>query len=227
MDKRITAAVILAAGCGSRMMSDITKQRMEIHGTSVLKRSVLAFENTPEVDSIVVVVREDEIAFAERELDGIKKVVAIVSGGRDRRESARCGFSNIPSETEFVAIHDAARCLITPKMISDVLYAAYCSGAATASTPITDTVKKIDGDGIIVETFQRESLVLAQTPQVFAVDIYSRALSSDIDGVTDDNMLVESIGVKVTAVDTGKRNIKITTPEDLLYAEFLLGSRGE
>ncbi len=219
-------AIILAAGSGSRMSSDTTKQRMCLLGESVLRRSLRAFSSCDKISSIVVVCRADEVDWAREELSSFSKVCAIISGGKTRAESAKLGFASIPAESEFVAIHDAARCLITEENISRVIDAAIKYDAATAGSFVTDTVKQLDGD-MISSTLPRERLFIAHTPQIFKCSLYSEALEkSGADGkITDDNMLIESIGIKIHPVDTGKNNIKLTTPEDIAYAEYVIERR--
>ena len=227
--KPFLTAVILAAGEGRRMNSPIKKQNMEILGERVLVRAVSAFDSHELVDAVVVVARREESDELRRELFArFGKLVAVVEGGECRQESARLGFLAIPDSTEFVAIHDAARCLVTGEMINDVFSSAVKCGAATAGRMATDTVKRISSDGLIRETLDRASLFLAATPQIFRRDIYEKALSHSADclhELTDDNMLVERIGVPVATVDTGAGNIKITTAEDILLAEYLLKRR--
>ena len=221
-------AIILAGGCGSRMDSSITKQQMTILGESVLFRSVKAFEESDIVDSIVVVSRADEIEWASEELKDFSKLCAIVPGGKTRAESAKNGFAAIPESTMFVAIHDAARCLISKENIKSVAEAAFAHGAATAATAVTDTVKQVGDDGFVNKTLPRGELMLAQTPQIFSKKLYETALRvTNLDGgMTDDNMMVELIGARVYLVDTGKQNIKITTIDDIEYAEYILERRG-
>ena len=221
-------AIILAAGCGSRMNSSITKQQMTILGESILFRSVKSFNESELVDSIVVVARDDEIEWAREELKDYSKVCALVSGGKTRAESAKIGFASIPESCTFVAIHDAARCLITTENIKAVAEAAFVHGAATAATAVTDTVKHIGDDGFVNTTLPRGDLMLAQTPQIFSRKLYESALllTDADDSITDDNMMVELTGAKVYPVETGKQNIKITTVDDIAYAEFVLERRG-
>lgn len=221
------AAVILAAGSGTRMLSDVTKQRMYIRGESVLHRSVRIFSECENINSIVVVCRADEMEWAESELSDILKPCSIISGGKTRAESAKLGFLAIPDDSDFVAIHDGARCLVTRDIIESVVSAAVFSGAATASTPVTDTLKRVNSDSKIVETIPRESIYSASTPQVFSTLLYKKALSmaENIEAFTDDNMLIEALGHEVVCVDTGRENIKITTPDDISYAEYILGKR--
>jgi len=226
--RKKTAAIILAGGNGSRMGGNNVKQNLIIMGESVLMRSALAFDECPYIDSVIAVVRKEDVEDSQRMLSGrIKKLKAVVAGGGCRAESAVIGFSAIEKDVELIAIHDAARCLITPNMISKVVKKAMVTGAATAASSITDTVKRIS-DGRIVCTENRLELVSAQTPQVFDRSLYERALDSfrgNLEDITDDNMLLEAIGAPISIVDTGKENIKITTPEDFDYAEYLLRRR--
>ncbi len=227
MNERITA-IILAAGSGSRMMSDKTKQMMDICGQSVLRRAALAFEAAPSVGSVIVVVRADETDFARDAVRGLKKAAAVICGGETRQESARLGFLYAEPYSDYVAVHDAARCLVTPEMIEAVIADAVLHGAATASSAVTDTVKRVGGDGCILATVDRTELRAVQTPQIFKTELYRMALEhAERHGltVTDDNMLLESIGVPIFCTDTGKENIKITTPDDITLAEYLLNRR--
>lgn len=225
-----TSAIILAAGLGSRMGSTETKQTLMLFGKTVLGRCLDAFEHSSHVDSLVIVYREGEFDFVNKECHCLKKPFTLVKGGNCRAESAALGFSVVADAAEYVMIHDAARCLVTPDDIALVAESAYRYGAATASRPVTDTVKKCDDKGVITDTISRSELRLVQTPQAFARDVYSEALRSVSlldDSITDDNMLVEKIGVHPHCVITSAENIKITAPEDLALAEFIIKKRGE
>ncbi len=219
-------AVILAAGIGSRMQSCKTKQQMLVGGISVLRRTLLAFEKCDDISSIVVVTRVEELDFVKDEAVGITKHYKTVIGGSTRAESASNGFSAVPEDTDYVAIHDAARCLVTPEVISRVASDARKYGAATAASRVTDTVKIIDTDGFVSSTPDRKLVMLATTPQIFSTFIYNKAIQNvDLSdtSITDDNMMVEKIGVKVYCTDAGAGNIKITAKGDIEYAEYLLG----
>lgn len=220
-------AVLLAGGSGTRMNLEISKQRLLIKGESVLYRAIKAFESCDDITDIVLVVKEDDMDFAIRETEGkFSKIRRIVKGGKNRAYSAKNGFSAIDFPCDFVAIHDVARCLIKPEMITKVVLDAKKYGAATASFVVTDTVKRISSEGCILGTLKREELRLAATPQIFKYEFYQRALfENDIEDplITDDNMLMERLGIPVFMTDTGKTNIKITHAEDVLYAEYLLG----
>ena len=220
-------AIILAAGSGSRMGADTTKQKMNICGKSLLWHSVKAFSDCLHVNSIVIVSRSDEIDWARAELSEFSKIEAVVAGGNTRAESARLGFAAVSNKSGFVAVHDGARCLIRPRDIDAVINAAFIHGAATAASAVTDTLKYSD-DGFIKNTVSRSNLFSAQTPQVFKAELYEKALAASEadDSVTDDNMMMEKIGINVAVVITGKHNIKITTGDDLDYAEYILSGGG-
>jgi len=221
-------AILLCAGSGTRMNSDTTKQRLVIGSMSVVKRCALAFEACSRIDGIVVVAKSDEIDFVKSELSGIQKLCTVVKGGSTRSESARKGFESVPEGFGYIAIHDVARCLIKPEDITRVVEKARETGAATAVSSVTDTVKIVDDDGIIRQTVDRNTVYRATTPQIFSIELYKKAISKSYDGIeiTDDNMLVEMCGADVYTVDIGSENIKITTKGDLEYAEFLLKKRG-
>lgn len=227
-----TTAVVLAAGVGSRMnmAGELTKQLLLLDEKPVLVHSLLAFEECPYIDAIVVVTRREEEP-AVREMLGwypLTKITAVVPGGMTRADSARAGFEAVPPETAYIAIHDAARCLITPEQISDVAASAYANMAATAACRIRDTVKRVNADGYITETLNREELWAAQTPQIFRYELYCAAVENSKKGdrsVTDDNMLVEALGQAIHVVDLGENNFKITVWEDVARAEELLRER--
>ena len=225
-EKHFVTAVILAAGNGSRMDSNITKQRITLLGESILRRTVKAFESCSLIDQIVVACRSDEIDWAKEELKDISKPISIVNGGKTRAESSFNALKTVPLDSDFIAIHDAARCLITEQNIKDVVKEAFVCGAATAGTIVTDTVKQCS-NGFVEKTIPRDNLFFAHTPQVFSRKLYEVAINSACldEGYTDDNMLLEKNGIEISAVNTGKQNIKITTTEDLSYAEFILRER--
>ncbi len=222
-DKLFTTAIILAAGDGERFGGDVRKQLVSVNGKSILRRSVEAFYDCDLISAIVVVTKEEDIPEVKNDLHfASDKIYAIVAGGIDRASSAEKGFMNAPAETDFVAIHDAARCLINSECISNVLKKAYETGAASAATHVTDTVKELNS-GNIVSTVPRENLALVQTPQAFSKELYELAIGKKSNMIyTDDNMLLEALGLPVTPVYIDIPNIKITTKSDLEFAEFLI-----
>lgn len=230
--KRFNSVVVLASGSGSRFGSSTAKQFTELDGIPVFIRSLIAFENSTETDEIVLVTRENDIKGCRALADkyGLTKVVRIVGGGDTRQESALRGFEAVNPECDFVAIHDAARCLVTSEMIDSTFREAFITGCAACASKATDTIKKCDNNGNIIETIDRESIWNVQTPQIFMAEMYrAAAYSAKKDNVTatDDCMLCERLGFKVRLVDCGKTNMKITYPEDIAIAKAILDYRKE
>ena len=227
MNKPYVTAAVLAAGLGSRLSLEQTKQKIDLLGKSIVRRAVEIFDKSLLVDDIIVVVRQEEEDFIKNELSGIRKPHKLVIGGDFRAQSAKNAFLALNPEAEFIAIHDAARCITDLSDIENVIKDAFLYGAASASREVIDTVKEIDG-GFIRLTLSRDALRFVETPQVFSREIYKKALDAagELDAsITDDNMLVEKIGARVFLTKMQKENIKITTKSDVSYAEFLLKGR--
>jgi len=224
----ICAALVTAAGEGKRMGREAPKQYLELGGMPLLARTLLAFENHPMVDLIVLTVPPgDEDLCRCRILIPfrLQKVSEIVTGGPTRQASVYNGLARL-QETGMVAIHDGVRPLVTPDVIAETFKAALASGAAVACVPVRDTIKKKLGTH--VETIPRSDLWLAHTPQTFRADLILKAHEKAIeDGFlgTDDAALVERLGYPVTIVEDSADNIKITTPEDMALAAMLLERR--
>lgn len=225
-----TSAVILAAGSGTRMGTDRTKQWLLVDGVPVVVRTLLTFNSCKYIDEIILCAKADELSLYDgiAEKYGISKLKCVIEGGSTRQESALEGFKRISDKAELVAIHDAARCLVTVEMIEKTVRVARRDGGACAAQRATDTVKKADEKGHILETPERSTVWLAQTPQIFDVQQYRIAAYMAIkDGfaVTDDASLMEHSGFNVTLVDCGRENIKLTEPTDMLLAEAILKVR--
>jgi 2-C-methyl-D-erythritol 4-phosphate cytidylyltransferase len=223
-----TSAVIVAAGNSTRMGKGVSKQLLKLSGVPALARTLHAFSQSGYIDEIILVTRAEDMHDITLLLTkyGIKKPVRLVVGGATRADSVKRGVAAIDKKAKFVAIHDGARCLVTPQMIKKVLRAAYMHRAATAACTVHDTVKIATKRGFIERTENRDLVWLAQTPQVFDVNLYRAALANvKDDTLTDDSQLIEAIGYPVKLVDCGKENIKITTPDDIDMAEFILSKR--
>lgn len=228
-----TTAIIVASGNSTRMGEGVSKQMILIDDIPVVARTIMAFDASEYINEIIVVAKEDEF-YLYREFQKLykfKKFVRIVSGGKTRQESVRNGFSAISKDTRFVAIHDGARCLITPEQIAKVCASAYKHGCASAANRAVDSIKVSNGKNQFIDSSaDRNRVWMAQTPQVFKTEIYELALKkADADHleVTDDNSLVENLGVSIKLVECGRMNIKITTPEDVPLAEAIIKSRGK
>lgn len=232
-DKNNLSAIILCAGASTRFSNgEESKQMALVNGASVAERAIRAFDEAKAVGEIIVVVRkEDAEAYKDFiQEKGFSKVKCIVTGGETRQISAMRGFKHIDENAKYVAIHDGARCLITSDEIEQVFKEAIEFGAATAATKITDTVKIADEDGFISHTIDRTYVWNVQTPQIFEVIKYKKALHKALTDqleVTDDCMLFENAGYKVKLVNTGPNNIKITVKDDISRAEAILIQKGE
>ncbi len=233
------SAIIVAGGSGSRMgdTGGVPKQLLSVRGKPVIAHTVDAFQASPIVSEIILVVRDgDQPRYEKMKAEyGWDKVTRIVKGGDSRPESVKNGFLAIDDRSGYVMIHDGARCLVTPDMILRVARAAVRYGAAIAAEKATATVKQTDDkkDALIKTTLDRDKIMLAQTPQTFKTEIYRAALYTAMEkglfgpGVTDDAKLCEDVGFEVWTVDVGPENRKITTPFDLKVAELILTEREE
>lgn len=225
-----TVAIVPAAGSGSRMNREVSKQYLSLAGKPLLVRTLEALEACPGVESLYVVVPSQDVALVREELLppwGLKKVAGVVPGGRERQDSVRAGLDAVDRDADIVLIHDAVRPLIPVDLVERCIRAAAEVGAATLGVPVKDTVKEVAPDGRIVRTCDRTVLWLTQTPQAFRRDIIERAHREAFrDGFrgTDDTSLVERLGIAARMIPGDYRNIKITTPEDLIVAEALLAA---
>ena len=218
-------AVVVAAGASTRMGDAGDKTLADVGGEPLIARTVGVFERCDVVSAIALVVSERNLAdvAALRNEKGWRKTLPPLVGGARRQDSVRAGIDTLPPECGWVLVHDGARPLVTAGMIEDGLAAAAATGAAIAVVPAFDTVKRVAGDGRVVETLDRGELAMVQTPQVFRRDVLERAHAGVADDVTDDAAMVERTGVEVRTFAGARSNIKVTTPEDLLIACAMLG----
>lgn len=222
-------AVVLAAGRGSRMQSAVQKQYLHIGERPVLYYSLKQFEDFDGVDEIILVTGENEIEYCREEIVNtynLKKVTSIIPGGIERYHSVYEGLC-AAKECDYVFIHDGARPFLDRSILERVLEAVREYRACVVGMPVKDTIKIADGNQFAVQTPDRSSLWMVQTPQVFEYglikDAYTRMMEAGIVGVTDDAMVLERMsGMQVKLVEGSYQNIKITTPEDLLVAEAFL-----
>lgn len=226
------SAIIVAAGGSTRMGTAGSKQFIPLLERPVIEYTLSAFQDCESISEIVVVSREQDAQQIKEIADnnGFSKVKAVVNGGDSRAHSVKNGIAAASSGAEYYAIHDGARPLITVEEIERVCEAAFETGAATLGTPVTDTIKIVDGSDMIESTPLRSQLRAVQTPQVFESKLYSFALDNaedSLEGFTDDCSLIENMGGEVMVVDGNKENIKLTTPIDIIIAESILRSRGE
>lgn len=221
-------AIVLAAGRGKRMGSDIPKQYLPLGGHPVLYYSLKTFEESF-LDEIILVTAESEIEYCRKnivEKYKFQKVKQIVAGGAERYHSVYAGLQAM-TDCAYVYIHDGARPFITQKDLEKLKETVEKEQACVAAMPVKDTIKQSDGNQYVESTPPRNLLWAIQTPQVFSYnlvfDAYHRLLQENIEGVTDDAMVVETMtDHPVKLVETSYCNIKITTPEDLLIGEAFL-----
>jgi 2-C-methyl-D-erythritol 4-phosphate cytidylyltransferase len=229
------SAIIVAAGASERMGFD--KLIAPLAGKPVIAHTVDAFESTECVDEIILVGRNDNLNELQKIVSQQTKVRQVVAGGALRQDSVRAGLELIDSAADFVAVHDAARPLVTAEKITRVFEAARIHGAATLAEPITDTLKRADADSLdspsgqvlfVRESVDRNQLYAMQTPQIFArallMEAYEAVTAKNI-SVTDEVSAVENLGRKVVLVPNQDFNFKITYPRDFLLAEFVIEQR--
>ena len=214
-------AIIVAAGRGERMWG-IDKIFALLGGTSVLERVAGVFEDSPNVDYIVIVLNPDSLERGKHLLDGKKfpKLGRIVPGGLRRQDSVEAGLKALPA-CRWVVIHDGARPLVSAELITAGLEAAQETGAAIAAVPVVDTIKSADDNNYVNKTLDRFRLWAVQTQQVFRFDIIKEGYDKASGDVTDDAELVEALGYGVKLYMGAYDNIKLTTPADLALAEAL------
>lgn len=225
------SAIVVAAGSASRM-EGIDKQFAPVGGIPCLARTLLCFEECREIGEIVVVTREESIAKVADLCARwrLAKVSQIVRGGESRQQSAAIGLACLDGRCQYLAVHDGARPLCDKALIRRVLRDAIAHGGAAAAVPVKDTIKVRGEDGFIDSTPDRATLFACQTPQIFEVGTYRRAMEEALAqgrDYTDDCQLFESAGRRVYLSQGSYQNIKITTPEDLALCEQILAVRGE
>lgn len=220
--------VLVAAGTGRRFGK--AKQFQSLGGHPLLYWPLRTLERTPSVVEVVLVVAEDRGAWARRfvQRSRLKKVRAIVPGGRERADSVRAGLAVVSSGMDVVLIHDAARALVSRDVVERVAVAARRTGAALAARPVADTVKGAitkQGRSFVKRTVSRAGLWLAQTPQGFRADVVLRIAPRLSSAMTDDVQTAEKLGIPVEMVLGSARNFKVTVPEDFELCRVLLGQR--
>jgi 2-C-methyl-D-erythritol 4-phosphate cytidylyltransferase len=224
-------AVIVSAGRGLRLGTGKKKQFLALAGKPILAHTLDKFEACPLIRSIFLVVGRDDMEYCLKEIAEryrYRKIAQILPGGKQRQESSKNGIDALPSDTKIVVIHDGVRPFITRAMIEESIDAAVRYGAAVLAVPVKETIKKVDPNGTVLDTLDRESLWQIQTPQTFQVHLIKRAfLKAAADGFlgTDDASLVERLA-KVHVLPGSYTNIKITTSADLALANLLVQTMG-
>lgn len=223
--------IIVAAGSSSRM-NGIDKQFLMLDGIPVIARTLMAFENNPLISNIILVTREENIPKMQilAEKFAVSKLTDTVCGGNSREESVLCGLKRVSKQCESVLIHDGARPLVSAAVISGVVSALKEFPAVTCAVPVKDTIKRVDENKTVIETPNRSSLYAVQTPQGVHIEEFlsaAKKAGESISGFTDDMSVMEAAGYPVHITEGSYKNIKITTPEDIIPAEYMLGSETE
>ncbi len=227
-DMRDFAVILPAAGRSTRFhgFSD-AKPFVDLCGTPVWQRTVQAFARRSDVRRIILVLPPDRLDTFRSQHAGRLDGIDTVAGGSSRAASVVHGMQAVPPDCPFVAVHDAARPLVSDRVIDTVFDAARGSGAAIPGIPVTSTVKRVNSRGLIEQTVDRRPLRLAQTPQAFARSVLESALrkaADTLDACTDEAAVVEAAGHPVTMTAGCPLNIKITTADDFHLAERLLSA---
>jgi 2-C-methyl-D-erythritol 4-phosphate cytidylyltransferase len=224
----VLTAILVAAGDSRRMGFD--KLFATIAGKPVIAHTTRAFERAGCVGGIIVVAREDRLAEIKKIVrdEKLKKVQSIIPGGKHRQDSVRAGLDHLDAATKYVAVHDAARPLITAEQIELVLEQCRIHAAASLAEPISDTLKYANSEFFVTSPVDRHQLYAMQTPQVFErrlIEDAYRAVYAENASITDEVSAVERLGRKVVLVPNTDLNFKITYPRDLPLAEFVLKQR--
>ncbi|HOQ76516.1 MAG TPA: 2-C-methyl-D-erythritol 4-phosphate cytidylyltransferase [Thermoclostridium sp.] len=224
--KGAVSAIIVAAGRGSRTGLGFNKVLADLGGISILERTIRAFIGSGLVREVILVISRDD---EEKVREIIRKLpfdIVLTYGGSQRQESVYNGLMKLSPDADIVLIHDAARPFVNADIIGRCIEGVRLYGAVCAGMPAKDTIKYTDPEGYILQTPDRSYVWIAQTPQAFRREIIIKAHeNAAANGIkaTDDAMLAERIGIRVRMVEGSSRNIKITSKEDLLWAEAILG----
>ncbi|WP_036652570.1 2-C-methyl-D-erythritol 4-phosphate cytidylyltransferase [Paenibacillus pini] len=229
MEKQVSV-IVVSAGKGTRMGTPESKQYLLLKDKPIIVHTLEVFEQMPVVCEVILVTGADDVERCKQWVYDYKldKVAQVIPGGTERQHSVYKGLSEV--STEWVMVHDGVRPFVEPAHVESCFLKAKEDGAAVLAVPVKDTIKQVNGSGIIVATPDRQSLWAIQTPQAFRLSelkqAHEQARTNGFVG-TDDAMLMERMGIRVSVVEGSYTNIKITTPEDLDYAAFMDKRRGE
>ena len=222
----MVSAVIVAAGKGIRMNDTVRKQYLPLAGRPVLSHTLAVFDGCNLISKIFLVVPQKDFDYCRNNiLPTLKKEINLVAGGKARQDSVYNGLIAVGKNNGIVIIHDGVRPFVNIEMLELCIRGAKEVGACIFGIPVQDTIKQVESSGHIIKTLERDTLWLAQTPQVFQYEIIRKAHeNARLKGYagTDDAFLVEQMGKHVKIIKGSKNNIKITTREDLKIAEVML-----
>lgn len=228
----ISTAVIVAAGKGRRMGTEISKQFLPLCGKEILAHTVEKFEKAACIRDIILVTGGDALqdVWQMAQEYGWKKIISVTEGGKERQDSVFLGLQQVPQDTEIVLIHDGVRPFVTEEILERSIAAAKETGGCVAGVPAKDTIKVCDAEGLAIATPDRSTLRQIQTPQTFRrkeiLAAYEKAKADGFLG-TDDASVAEHSGFPVRVIMGSYCNIKITTKEDLLIGAAFLKEETE
>jgi len=224
----MNTAIVLAAGKGTRMNAGMNKQFMLINDRPLLAQTLAAFQSCDAIDNIILVAGKEELKTCKEQILGVygfDKVDKLVPGGSERQQSVYNGIMELEDDCSIVVIHDGARPILPEGIIERCIDGAKIYGAVSAGMPAKETIKILNEEGFVQYTPERGKVWVTQTPQAFKRDIIVKAHEmANIKGIsgTDDAFLVECMGIKVKMLEGSYENIKITTPEDIIFAEAIM-----
>jgi len=226
----MVSAIIVAAGKGTRMQDTQRKQYLSLAGLPILTRTLVVFDKCELVEQIVVVIPQDDFNFCRENIlepAGLAAKILLAPGGRRRQDSVFNGLKAVDPGCSIVAIHDGVRPFLQVDQLVECIEGARESGACIMGVPACETLKQVDASDHIIRTLKRDDVWLAQTPQTFHYDLIRNAHErARVEGysATDDACLVERLGKAVKMVTGSRHNIKITIPEDLEMARYILAN---
>lgn len=226
----MNGVIIVAAGSGSRMNTNINKQFIKLNDKEIIAHTIEKFYNNKNINDIVIVIKEDEAEFFKKEiLDKYRfKNIKIAYGGKERQDSVYSGIKLLDKNCKYVLIHDGARPFVDEDIINRSLDEVKVFKSIIVGVPVKDTIKVVNNNNSVVDTPNRSTLWSVQTPQTFDYNIIKRAYEDAFDNNfygTDDAMLVERIGYTIKMIYGSYNNIKVTTPEDIIIGTQIINSQ--
>ena len=226
----MNGVIIVAAGSGSRMNTNINKQFIKLNDKEIIAHTIEKFYNNKNINDIVIVIKEDEAKFFKKEiLDKYRfKNIKIAYGGKERQDSVYSGIKLLDKNCKYVLIHDGARPFVDEDIINRSLDEVKVFKSIIVGVPVKDTIKVVNNNNSVVDTPNRSTLWSVQTPQTFDYNIIKRAYEDAFDNNfygTDDAMLVERIGYTIKMIYGSYNNIKVTTPEDIIIGTQIINSQ--
>lgn len=226
----MNGVIIVAAGSGSRMNTNINKQFIKLNDKEIIAHTIEKFYNNKNINDIVIVIKEDEAKFFKKEiLDKYRfRNIKIAYGGKERQDSVYSGIKLLDKNCKYVLIHDGARPFVDEDIINRSLDEVKAFKSIVVGVPVKDTIKVVNNNNNVVDTPNRSTLWSVQTPQTFDYNIIKKAYEDAFDNNfygTDDAMLVERIGYTIKMIYGSYNNIKVTTPEDIIIGTQIINSQ--